>query len=109
MAAVAGPAPGDLDAQVRAFLDRTRGDWHDMNVPFEDGQALHDLIVKKGFTRGMEIGTSTGHSGVWIAWAIGTVGHSGRGGAALLPPTEGAAARRLCAHEPAAGAARLIS
>ncbi len=57
----AGPAPGDLDARVRGFLDRARGDWRDLNVPYEDGQALHDLIVKKGFTRGLEIGTSTGH------------------------------------------------
>src|SRR6266446_1569627 len=74
MAGAAGSAPGDLDAQVRAFLDRARGDWHDMNVPYEDGQALHDLIVKKGFTRGLEIGTSTGHSGIWIAWAMSKTG-----------------------------------
>ncbi len=70
----AGPAPGDLDARVRGFLDRARGDWHDLNVPYEDGQALHDLIVKKGFTRGREIGTSTGHSGIWIAWAMSKTG-----------------------------------
>lgn len=70
----AGPAPGDLDARVRGFLDRARGDWHDLNVPYEDGQALHDLIVKKGFTRGLEIGTSTGHSGIWIAWALSKTG-----------------------------------
>ena len=70
----AGPAPGDLDARVRGFLDRARGDWHDLNVPYEDGQALHDLIVKKGFTRGLEIGTSTGHSGIWIAWAMSKTG-----------------------------------
>ncbi len=70
----AGPAPGDLDARVRGFLDRARGDWRDLNVPYEDGQALHDLIVKKGFTRGLEIGTSTGHSGIWIAWAMSKTG-----------------------------------
>jgi caffeoyl-CoA O-methyltransferase len=68
------PVPGDLDARVRAFLDRARGDWRDLNVPYEDGQALHDLIVKKGFTRGLEIGTSTGHSGIWIAWALSKTG-----------------------------------
>jgi len=70
----AGSAPGDLDARVRGFLDRARGDWHDLNVPYEDGQALHDLIVRKGFTRGLEIGTSTGHSGIWIAWAMSKTG-----------------------------------
>ena len=72
------PAPsaaqGDLDQRVRAFLDRERGRWRDLNVPYEDGQVLHDLIVSKRFTRGLEIGTSTGHSGVWIAWAMSKTG-----------------------------------
>ena len=63
-----------LDAQVRAFLERTRGEWRDMNVPYADGQALHDLIVEKRFTRGLEIGTSTGHSAIWIAWAMSKTG-----------------------------------
>lgn len=72
--AQAGSKPADLDARVRAFLDRARGDWHDMNVPYEDGQALHDLVVGKGFTRGLEIGTSTGHSAIWIAWAMSKTG-----------------------------------
>ena len=70
----AGSKPAALDAQVRAFLDRTRGDWRDLNVPYEDGQALHDLVVRKGFTRGLEIGTSTGLSAVWIAWAMSKTG-----------------------------------
>lgn len=72
--AQAGGKPADLDAQVRAFLDRTRSGWHDLNVPYEDGQALHDLVVSKGFTRGLEIGTSTGHSAIWIAWAMSKTG-----------------------------------
>jgi predicted O-methyltransferase YrrM len=66
--------PVALDARVQGFLDRERGEWHDLNVPYEDGQALHDLIVKKGFTRGLEIGTSTGHSAIWIAWAMSKTG-----------------------------------
>jgi predicted O-methyltransferase YrrM len=70
----AGDAPEGLDARVRGFLERARHDWHDLNVPYEDGQVLHDLIVKKGFKRGLEIGTSTGHSGVWIAWAMSQTG-----------------------------------
>ena len=71
-----GQAKGgpELDARVRGFLERARGEWHDLNVPYEDGQALHDLIVKNGFTRGLEIGTSTGHSGIWIAWAMSMTG-----------------------------------
>ena len=67
------PAKSDaaaLDARVRAFLDRQREQWHDLNVPYEDGKALFDLIVRKRFTRALEIGTSTGHSAIWIAWAL---------------------------------------
>lgn len=66
--------PEGLDARVHGFLERARGEWKDLNVPFEDGQALHDLIVQKGFTRGLEIGTSTGHSAIWIAWAMSKTG-----------------------------------
>jgi predicted O-methyltransferase YrrM len=45
-----------------------------MNVPPRDGQFLHDLIVEKGYTRALEIGTSTGHSSIWIAWALSKTG-----------------------------------
>jgi caffeoyl-CoA O-methyltransferase len=66
--------PEDLDARVRAFLDRARNEWRDLNVPYEDGQVLHDLVARKGFKRGLEIGTSTGHSAIWIAWAMSKTG-----------------------------------
>lgn len=64
----------ELDKTVQAFLDRHRGTWRDLNVPDADGRALHDLILKHRFTRALEIGTSTGHSGVWIAWALAKTG-----------------------------------
>ena len=67
-------ASRELDQRVRAFLDRQRGLWRDLNVPYEDGQVLHDLVVQKRFTRALEIGTSTGHSAVWIAWAMSKTG-----------------------------------
>jgi caffeoyl-CoA O-methyltransferase len=63
-----------LDARVTAFLEASRGTWHDLNVPEADGRALHDLIVEHGATRALEIGTSTGHSGIWIAWALARTG-----------------------------------
>lgn len=66
----ASPEAAALDARVRAFLDSHRDQWHDLNVPYEDGKALFDLIVQKRFTRALEIGTSTGHSAIWIAWAL---------------------------------------
>jgi caffeoyl-CoA O-methyltransferase len=64
----------ELDAAVRAFLDRHRRTWRDLNVPESDGRLLHDLILKHGFTRALEIGTSTGHSGIWLAWALAKTG-----------------------------------
>ena len=45
-----------------------------MNVPLSDGQLLHDIIVENGYTRALEIGTSTGHSAIWIAWALSKTG-----------------------------------
>jgi len=63
-----------LDQKVRTFLEKHRGDWRDMNVPWVDGQILHDLVVKNGHKRALEIGTSTGHSSVWIAWALSRTG-----------------------------------
>jgi len=78
-AAGSGQAPAQadgaaLDPRVRAFLERHRGTWRDLNVPESDGRILHDLILKRRYTRALEIGTSTGHSGVWIAWALAKTG-----------------------------------
>ena len=63
-----------LDARVKALLADRAGTWRDLNVPASDGQLLHDLIVKHRYTRALEIGTSTGHSGIWIAWALSKTG-----------------------------------
>lgn len=63
-----------LDAQVEKFLNEHRNDWHDLNVPFEDGRILHDIIVKNNYTSALEIGTSTGHSTIWLAWALSKTG-----------------------------------
>ena len=63
-----------LDARVQKFLDEHARDWRDMNVPYQDGMILHDIIVDRGFTRAFEIGTSTGHSTIWIAWALSKTG-----------------------------------
>ena len=63
-----------IEAQVAAFLDANRGRWRDMNVPEEDGRALHDIIIKGRYTRALEIGTSTGRSGIWMALALSKTG-----------------------------------
>ena len=63
-----------LDARVEKFLSDKRSDWHDWNVSYEDGKVLHDLIVRNNYTRALEIGTSSGHSAIWIAWALSKTG-----------------------------------
>ena len=69
-----GQAGPDLDRKVQAFLDSHAGEWRDMNVSEADGRILYDLIIKNKSTRALEIGTSTGHSGIWIAWALSKTG-----------------------------------
>ncbi len=64
----------DLDAKVKAFLESQKYQWRDMNVPASDGKLLYDLIIENNYTRALEIGTSTGHSGIWIAWALSKTG-----------------------------------
>jgi predicted O-methyltransferase YrrM len=64
----------DLDRRVESFLENHRDDWYDLNVPASDGKLLYDLILKNGYTRALEIGTSTGHSTIWMAWALSKTG-----------------------------------
>ncbi len=64
----------DLDAQVKKFLDSQKGAWHNWNVPYADGQTLHDLILKNNYKNVLEIGTSTGLSSIWMAWALSKTG-----------------------------------
>ena len=65
-----------LDERVRSFLDAQKDQWKQENVTEADGRLLYDLILKKGYTRVLEIGTSTGHSGIWEAWALSKTGGS---------------------------------
>ena len=73
----AAPLPdvaSSLDAKVQAFLEKRKGTWRDLNVPESDGKLLHDLIVKNKYKNILEIGTSTGHSTTWLAWAASKTG-----------------------------------
>jgi caffeoyl-CoA O-methyltransferase len=63
-----------LDASVSRFLYGHRNKWRDRNVSYEDGKVLYDLVVKGGFRQILEIGTSTGHSTIWLAWAAAKTG-----------------------------------
>jgi len=88
--------PADLDSRVKAFLDQRRNTWSQgvnyWNVRYEDGQALHDLVLKNGFKRLLEVGTSTGHSAIWLGWAAAKTG--GRLTTIEIDPTRHAEALR---------------
>ena len=64
----------DLDQKVKSFLEENARNWRDMNVPLSDGKILYDIIVENNYKTVVEIGTSTGHSGIWIAWALSKTG-----------------------------------
>jgi predicted O-methyltransferase YrrM len=64
----------ELDGTVEKFLNENRRNWNDWNVPSKDGRTLFNLIVKNNYRRALEIGTSTGHSSIWIAWALSKTG-----------------------------------
>ncbi len=66
--------PADLDQEIRDFLDSHKNEWHDLNISESDGKVLYDLVLKNNYTRALEIGTSTGHSAIWIAWALSKTG-----------------------------------
>ncbi len=63
-----------LDEKVRMFLENRKGTWLDWNIPYSDGKILYDLIIKNKYTKAMDIGTSTGLSAIWIAWALSKTG-----------------------------------
>jgi len=63
-----------LDSRVQAFLDKMGYRWRDMNVPETDGELLYDIVLRNKYKRALEIGTSTGRSGIYIAWALSKTG-----------------------------------
>jgi len=67
-------ASQSVDERVREFLASQKDQWREENVTEADGRFLYDLILKRGYTRALEIGTSTGHSAIWIAWALSKTG-----------------------------------
>ncbi|MFH1940775.1 MAG: class I SAM-dependent methyltransferase [bacterium] len=63
-----------LDEKVKAFLETHQWSWRNANISAYDGKVLYDLIIKHQYKKALEIGTSTGHSGIWIAWALSKTG-----------------------------------
>ena len=64
----------DLDEKVKTFLMSDECRWRDASISASDGKALHDLIMANNYKQALEIGTSTGHSAIWIAWALSKTG-----------------------------------
>ena len=95
-----------IDQKVKAFLNNHSGQWYDMNVPESDGKLLYDLILENNFKQALEIGTSTGHSSVWMAWALSKTGgklitieiHEGRHKEALANFAEAGLSEYIEAH-----------
>ncbi|MFV0431463.1 MAG: O-methyltransferase [Alphaproteobacteria bacterium] len=56
--------------RIERFLNEHKNQWNKWNIPFEDGQILYDLALKYGAKNILEIGTSYGHSTIWLAWAV---------------------------------------
>jgi caffeoyl-CoA O-methyltransferase len=63
-----------LDEKVEKFLDSRNDSWHDWNIPYSDGKVLYDLVLNNNYEKAVEIGTSTGLSAIWIAWALSKTG-----------------------------------
>jgi caffeoyl-CoA O-methyltransferase len=64
----------NLDSRVKRFLESHRGQWVDWNVPEVDGEVLYELIIQNNYKKAVDIGTSTGHSAIWMAWALSKTG-----------------------------------
>jgi predicted O-methyltransferase YrrM len=63
-----------LDEKVKAFLGRMKNQWREWNVPETDSRILYEIIRTNQYKLALEVGTSTGHSAVWIAWALSKTG-----------------------------------
>ncbi len=62
------------DRAIRAYLDQIHGQRGMMNVPRADGEFLHDFIVKRGYKKGLEVGTSNGYSAIWMGLGLRKLG-----------------------------------
>ncbi len=69
-----------MGKKVRAFLDSHGSEWHDWNIPETDGKLLYEIIIKNKYTKALDIGTSTWHPAIWIAWALRKTGGIDNGG-----------------------------
>jgi predicted O-methyltransferase YrrM len=67
-------AANDRDQRIERLIEAQRRKWRDLNIPYADGVYLRDFIIRKKVKSVIEIGTSTGHSGLWIGWGLTRTG-----------------------------------
>ena len=68
------PFEGITDDLVLPMLKNLPYHYGGLNVPAVDGRLLYDIIVKNGYKRGLEVGTSNGYSGLWQGLAFKQTG-----------------------------------
>jgi predicted O-methyltransferase YrrM len=68
------PFAGIDDPKVLPLLKHLPYEHGGMNVPKQDGRLLYDLIIERGYKRGLEIGTSNGYSTLWLGLAFRKAG-----------------------------------
>lgn len=68
------PFQGITDEKVLPMLKHLPYRHGGMNVPAEDGRLLYDIIMNKGYKKGLEIGTSNGYSALWLGMAFKVTG-----------------------------------
>jgi len=75
-AAKEGPPMAKSAAEQRALevLDDIDRNQHYLNVPREDGRLLRILAESTGAKHAVELGTSTGYSGIWLALGLRATG-----------------------------------
>jgi predicted O-methyltransferase YrrM len=74
LSGIAAQNPAAMDEEaLKAEFDKVRQPGM-MNVPREDAEYLHDLIVERGYRRVLEIGTSNGYSALWMGLALRKTG-----------------------------------
>lgn len=76
-AAEAAPQPGSAEEQrILDVIEDVHRNQRHLSVPREDGRLLRILAESMGAQQVVEIGTSTGYSGLWLLLALNKTGGS---------------------------------
>jgi caffeoyl-CoA O-methyltransferase len=99
-------AKNDAEKKVLAVIDEMTRDRNQryLSISFEDGRLLRQLTEAAGAKRVVEVGTSTGYSGLWFALAL-----RGTGGQLLTHELDPGRARQAQENFKRAGVADLVT